>query len=84
MGIYFQWERKLIGVQYRPPILIDQGNADTFLTEQLKPETLQSAAIEAKADLTLRIQPGYDHSYFFIQTFIDEHLEFHAQYLKDE
>lgn len=66
----------------RTPILVDQGNADSFLTEQLKPETLQSAAIEAKANLTLRIQPGYDHSYYFIQTFIDEHLEFHAKYLK--
>ncbi|MGY2576185.1 S-formylglutathione hydrolase [Vibrio sp. C8] len=66
------------------PILIDQGNADNFLTEQLKPETLQSAAIEAKANLTLRIQPGYDHSYYFIQTFIDEHLEFHAKHLKIE
>lgn len=64
------------------PILVDQGNADSFLTEQLKPETLQSAAIEAKANLTLRIQPGYDHSYYFIQTFIDDHLEFHAKYLK--
>ncbi|WP_165310529.1 S-formylglutathione hydrolase [Vibrio ziniensis] len=66
------------------PILVDQGNADSFLTEQLKPETLQSAAIGAKADLTLRIQPGYDHSYYFIQTFIDDHLEFHANYLKSE
>ncbi|PNH87662.1 S-formylglutathione hydrolase [Vibrio diazotrophicus] len=66
------------------PILVDQGNADSFLTEQLKPETLQSAAIEAKADLMLRIQPGYDHSYYFIQTFIDDHLEFHAKYLKTE
>ncbi|MBD0788459.1 S-formylglutathione hydrolase [Vibrio sp. Y2-5] len=66
------------------PILVDQGNADSFLTEQLKPETLQSAAIEAKANLTLRIQPGYDHSYYFIQTFIDEHLEFHANHLKTE
>lgn len=66
------------------PMLVDQGNADSFLSEQLKPETLQSAAIEAKADLTLRIQPGYDHSYYFIQTFIDEHLEFHAKYLKAE
>ncbi len=66
------------------PMLVDQGNADSFLTEQLKPETLQSAAIEAKADLMLRIQPGYDHSYYFIQTFIDDHLEFHAKYLKAE
>ncbi len=65
-----------------PPILVDQGNADPFLTEQLKPETLQSAAIEVQAKLTLRIQPGYDHSYYFIQTFIDEHLEFHANHLK--
>ncbi|MFC3092854.1 S-formylglutathione hydrolase [Alteromonas sediminis] len=65
-----------------PPILIDQGDRDTFLKEQLKPETLQSAATKSGVNITLRMQPGYDHSYYFIQTFIDEHLRFHYQYLR--
>lgn len=63
------------------PILVDQGDADGFLHEQLKPETLQAAAQTHRVPLTLRMQPGYDHSYFFIQTFIGEHLAFHAQHL---
>ncbi len=61
------------------PLLVDQGEADNFLDEQLKPETLESAAEEAGAPLTLRMQPGYDHSYFFIASFIEDHLRFHAQ-----
>ncbi len=64
------------------PILVDQGDADNFLTEQLKPELLVEAAKVNDADLELRIQPGYDHSYYFISSFIDEHLEFHSAYLK--
>ena len=64
------------------PILVDQGDADNFLTEQLKPELLVEAAKENDTDLELRMQPGYDHSYYFISSFIDEHLEFHAAYLK--
>lgn len=64
------------------PILVDQGEADNFLAEQLKPETLKSAAEASGVPLTLRMQPGYDHSYFFIATFIEDHLRFHAQHLK--
>lgn len=64
------------------PILVDQGDADGFLHEQLKPETLVAAAKANNVPLTLRMQPGYDHSYFFIQTFIEEHLEFHAEHLR--
>lgn len=64
------------------PILVDQGDADDFLHEQLKPETLLAAAQANNVPLTLRMQPGYDHSYYFIQTFIDEHLEFHAEHLR--
>ncbi|WP_117235129.1 S-formylglutathione hydrolase [Vibrio maerlii] len=64
------------------PILVDQGDADNFLTEQLKPELLVEAAKEYDTDLELRMQPGYDHSYYFISSFIDQHLEFHAAYLK--
>ncbi len=59
-------------------ILVDQGGADSFLSEQLKPELLEAAAKEGGADLTLRIQDGYDHSYFFITSFIGDHIAWHA------
>ncbi|MDG3088573.1 S-formylglutathione hydrolase [Vibrio hannami] len=63
------------------PILVDQGDADEFMVEQLKPEQLLKAAETNGSVLNLRMQPGYDHSYFFISTFIDDHLEFHAKHL---
>ena len=63
-------------------ILIDQGDADPFLTEQLKPELLVAAAEAAGQKVTLRMQPGYDHSYFFMASFIADHLAFHAARLK--
>jgi S-formylglutathione hydrolase len=63
-------------------ILVDQGTADSFLENQLKPELLQAAAERAGQRLTLRMQPGYDHSYFFIQSFIDDHLAHHAARLR--
>jgi S-formylglutathione hydrolase len=59
-------------------ILVDQGEADSFLTGQLKPELLEAACAKAGIPLTLRRQPGYDHSYFFIATFIEDHLRWHA------
>jgi S-formylglutathione hydrolase len=59
-------------------ILVDQGGGDSFLAEQLKPELLQSAAAEGGAALTLRMQEGYDHSYFFITSFIGDHVAWHA------
>ncbi len=62
------------------PALVDQGDADNFLQEQLKPETLQAAADVSAYPLTLRMQAGYDHSYYFISSFIAEHLRFHRQY----
>ncbi|MBU2864353.1 S-formylglutathione hydrolase [Reinekea forsetii] len=65
----------------RRPALVDQGDADSFLTEQLKPEALTVAAKKSDFPLTLRMQSGYDHSYFFISSFIDDHLRFHHQYL---
>ena len=65
------------------PILVDQGEADGFLEEQLKPEYLLSSAEKSGTDIEVRMQPGYDHSYFFISTFIDEHLEFHASHLNN-
>ena len=63
-------------------ILIDQGDADPFLAEQLKPELLAEAAKAAGQKITLRMQPGYDHSYFFMASFIDDHVVFHASRLK--
>ena len=63
-------------------ILIDQGDADSFLTDQLKPELLQAAADAAGQKVTIRMQPGYDHSYFFMASFIADHVAFHAERLK--
>ena len=63
------------------PVLVDQGSADGFLVEQLKTELLQAAAIEANYPMTIRMQAGYDHSYYFIASFIEEHIQFHSRYL---
>lgn len=62
-------------------ILIDQGLKDDFLEEQLKPELFKDACKVAGQKLNLRLHEGYDHSYFFIQSFIDDHLEHHNKYL---
>jgi S-formylglutathione hydrolase len=59
-------------------LLVDQGAADSFLETQLKPELLEQACARANIPLTLRRQEGYDHSYFFISTFIEDHLRWHA------
>ena len=64
------------------PAKVDQGGADDFLAEQLTPEVLVAAAQTSSYPLTLNIHQGYDHSYYFISSFIAEHLAFHAQYLK--
>ena len=64
------------------PLLVDQGDADEFLQGQLKPELLQAAAAEAGHPLTLRMRPGYDHSYYFIASFIGEHIAHHAAALR--
>ncbi|MBB5687797.1 S-formylglutathione hydrolase [Sphingobium boeckii] len=61
-----------------PEILVDQGAADNFLVEQLKPELLQAACEKAGIALTLRMQPGYDHSYYFISSFMDDHVRWHG------
>jgi S-formylglutathione hydrolase len=63
-------------------ILVDQGEADGFLVEQLRPELLADACKAAGIDLTLRMQPGYDHSYNFISTFMADHVAWHAKRLK--
>ena len=62
-------------------ILVDQGEADNFLQEQLKPELLSSVCVETDQPLQLRMQPGYDHSYYFIASFIEDHIAFHASNL---
>ena len=63
-------------------LLVDQGEADQFLAEQLKPELLSAACDAAGIPLTLRMQPGYDHSYYFISTFMADHLRWHAERLR--
>ncbi|WP_298718724.1 S-formylglutathione hydrolase [uncultured Oceanisphaera sp.] len=63
------------------PALVDQGEADDFLTEQLKPETLEAAAQHSGYPLELNRREGYDHSYYFIASFIEQHLRFHAEHL---
>jgi S-formylglutathione hydrolase len=67
----------------RLPLLVDQGDSDEFLSIQLQPERLRMACDEAGHPLTLRMQPGYDHSYYFIASFIGEHVAFHARALRD-
>lgn len=63
-------------------VLVDQGDADNFLADgQLRPKALEAACAEAQVALTLRYQPGYDHSYYFIATFMDDHLRHHARFL---
>jgi S-formylglutathione hydrolase len=61
-----------------PDLLVDQGQADNFLKEQLRPELLEAACARAGIPLTLRMQPGYDHSYYFISTFMADHLHWHV------
>ena len=68
------------GARFRE-FLVDYGDADPFLTEQLRPELLQAACEKAGIPLSLRRQSGYDHSYYFISTFMGDHLRWHAQRL---
>lgn len=63
------------------PLLVDQGEADNFLNEQLKPDLLEQACARNKHPLILRRHPGYDHSYFFIASFIEDHIRHHSSYL---
>ena len=63
-------------------ILVDQGDADQFLADQLRPDLLAAACARAGIDLTLRMQPGYDHSYYFISTFMADHVAWHAKRLR--
>ena len=71
------------GAAERLPLLVDQGGADEFLDTQLRPQLLQAACEAAGHPLQLRIQPGYDHSYYFVSSFIGEHIAHHAAALRD-
>ncbi len=75
-----EWDASLLigAASEKLPILIDQGEADEFLAAQLKPAALQAAATAAGHPLTLRMHAGYGHSYYFIASFIDDHLRHHA------
>jgi S-formylglutathione hydrolase len=66
-----------------PEILVDVGDADPFIEKELRPELLERACTAAGIPLTLRRQPGYDHSYYFISTFMADHLAWHAERLKE-
>ncbi|XP_017767580.1 PREDICTED: coiled-coil domain-containing protein 39 isoform X1 [Eufriesea mexicana] len=80
------WDATELAKKYNGPpldILVDQGKEDKFLKDdQLLPENLLSAAKDAGLSLVLRFQEGYDHSYFFISTFIEDHIKHHVKYLK--
>jgi S-formylglutathione hydrolase len=68
--------------QHPAPILIDQGEDDNFLTEQLRPELFEATCKAADQSVTLRMHDGYDHSYYFIASFVEDHLRHHAKYLR--
>ncbi|MDO7843248.1 S-formylglutathione hydrolase [Sphingomonas immobilis] len=70
------------GKRFGTQVLVDQGDADEFLDENLKAPLLAEACKAAGIDLTLRMQPGYDHSYYFISTFMADHLRWHAERLR--
>jgi S-formylglutathione hydrolase len=73
--------RALPAVSGRPPLLVDQGLADTFLEQQLMPDRLEQACKAVGYPLTLRRHPRYDHGYYFISTFVEDHLRHHARAL---
>ena len=83
-----QWQKYdasvlLAAAQEPQPLLVDQGTADSFYPEQLRTESLIAAAKQSGAKADIRMQAGYDHSYYFIASFIEQHLRFHARYLFD-
>ena len=80
---WLEWDAcaLIAGTRERLPLLVDQGEADGFLAEQLRPEALRAACAAAGHPLNLRLQPGYDHSYYFIASFIEDHLHHHARAL---
>jgi S-formylglutathione hydrolase len=73
--------RGIASAPYPQGMLIDQGLADKFLAEQLMPEKFEAACVDASQPLTLRRHEGYDHGYYFISTFMEDHIRFHAERL---
>jgi S-formylglutathione hydrolase len=71
----------VLTTQLKHSILIDQGTADSFLEKQLMPKVFEQACAKAGQPLTLRMQEGYDHSYYFISTFVEDHIRHHAEIL---
>jgi len=69
------------GARFDGTMLIDQGEADGFLVEQLQPQRFEAACEDVAQSLALRMHPGYDHSYYFIQSFVEDHLRHHAKAL---
>jgi S-formylglutathione hydrolase len=80
---WLDWDASvLVGKRpFHAPILIDQGTADKFLAEQLNPEAFAETAHRSGQPFELRMHAGYDHSYYFIQTFVEDHLRWHARVL---
>jgi S-formylglutathione hydrolase len=83
-GAWKAWDavELVASAQERLPLLLDQGEADEFLDEQLRPELLEAACAAAGHPLVLRMRPGYDHSYYFIASFLGEHFAHHAAALR--
>jgi S-formylglutathione hydrolase len=82
--VWRSWDASLLaaGSDWRSEVLVEQGTADDFLRQQLKPELLQEAFAAAGIPLTLRYQAGYDHSYYFMASFMADHIAHHARMLK--
>ncbi|XP_015908900.2 S-formylglutathione hydrolase [Parasteatoda tepidariorum] len=79
-----QYDATLLAKSYSGPeiqILIDQGSEDTYLKEELKPQNFMAAVEGTSIKAKLRMQEGYDHSYFFVGTFLEDHFQYHAKYL---
>jgi S-formylglutathione hydrolase len=85
VGTWSEWDTCHLVAQATEKLhlLVDQGDADEFLSGQLQPQRLVEACQHAGHPLTLRMQPAYDHSYYFIMTFIGEHIAWHARALKE-
>jgi S-formylglutathione hydrolase len=79
-GAWKEWDavELVASAKERLPLLVDQGGADEFLQAQLRPELLRAACAAAGHPLTLRVHPGYDHSYYFIASFLADHFAHHA------
>src|SRR3546814_8312783 len=80
-----EWEAAMLMARRAHPgeILVDQGEADAFIERQLHPQTLEAAAKSSGQNLWLRLHAGYEHSYWFIQRFVSDHLAHHAMTLLD-